>query len=126
MTLRMDGSTGIDTSAINGAALRLETKSDLENQKLGMDLTAVYGGMDFLGMNLYFGGRELMFASPELIDPVLYLDLGEGWLTAWRRPRPSGRCLRNRGRMPKKLPHRWINFSTRRNRCPRTRWILLL
>lgn len=75
---RMDGSTGIDTSAINGAALRLETKSDLENQKLGMDLTAVYGGMDFLGMNLYFGGRELMFASPELIDPVLYLDLGEG------------------------------------------------
>lgn len=78
MTLRMDGSTGIDTSAINGAALRLETKSDLENQKLGMDLTAVYGGMDFLGMNLYFGGRELMFASPELIDPVLYLDLGEG------------------------------------------------
>lgn len=78
LSLKMDSSSDETVNAFAGAGLRVAGKNDLTNKTSSFNMGLTYNDMDVANLDVYYGDHTLMFALPELIGPVLALDLSDG------------------------------------------------
>lgn len=78
LSLKLDSCSDETVNSFAGAGLRVAGKNDITNQKSSFNMGLTYNDMDVANLNAYYGDDTLMFALPELISPVLTLDLSDG------------------------------------------------
>lgn len=78
MGLKVDSSSDESVNAFAGAGIRVAGKNDITNQTSSFNMGLTYNDMDVANLDVYYGDETLMLALPELISPVLTLDLSEG------------------------------------------------
>ncbi len=61
-----------------GAGFKVSSQYDQESKKSAGNLAALYGGMDLVNLDFYFGDNVFMAAIPELSSKVFTLDTSEG------------------------------------------------
>lgn len=78
LSLKMDRCSDETVNSFAGAGLRIAGQNDITNKKSTFNMGLTYNDMDVVNLDVYYGDDTLMFALPELVSPVLTLDLSDG------------------------------------------------
>lgn len=78
LSLKMDRCSDATVNNFAGAGLRFAGQNDITNKKSAFNMGLTYNDMDVVNLDIYYGDDTLMFALPELVSPVLTLDLSDG------------------------------------------------
>ena len=97
LTITLDSSTSPQVDAYAGAGLRLKGRNDVTNGKTDLNMGLIYGGMDLVNVDAYYGEDTLLVAVPELTGKVFSLELGEGLADRFKASPVLGPMLEQSG-----------------------------
>ncbi len=76
LTLQSCSEPGVQDYA--GSGFRIAGHNDVKNKKTDANMGVIYGGMDLLNLDIYYGDELMMMKLPELSGRVFTIDLGPG------------------------------------------------
>ncbi|MCI8454173.1 MAG: zinc ribbon domain-containing protein [Lachnospiraceae bacterium] len=78
LTLTLQSCSEPSIQYYTGSGLRIVGRNDVKNKKTDANIGVIYGGMDLLNLDVYYGDELIMMKLPELSGRVFTMDLGPG------------------------------------------------